>query len=145
MKFVTRVNARVDRIACPWLVRRFIDPHAEFLFVQPEDVVRVAEAAGAKPFDVPGVELGHRGPECSFDAFIRSYDLSDPALLELARIVRGADTLDRSLTPESAGLFAIASGYRALSPGTYPDDHALLDAEFPIYDALYAYCKGRRA
>ncbi|MGA9945126.1 MAG: chromate resistance protein ChrB domain-containing protein [Candidatus Cybelea sp.] len=145
MKFVTRVNARVDRIACPWLVRRFIDPHAEFLFVQPEDVVRVAEATGAKPFDVPGVELGHRGPECSFDAFIRSYDLSDPALLELARIVRGADTLDRSLTPESAGLFAIASGYRALSPGTYPDDHALLDAEFPIYDALYAYCQGRRA
>jgi hypothetical protein len=145
MKFVTRAHARVDRIACPWLVRRFIDPEAEFLFVEPAQVMAVAEAKDAIPFDVPGVELGHRGAECSFDAFIRYYGLRDAALLEVAQIVRGADTPARGLTHESAGLYAIASGFHALSPASYADDHALLDAEFPIYDALYAYCQERIA
>jgi hypothetical protein len=145
MKFVTRAHARVDRIACPWLVRRFIDREAEFLFVEPGDVLSVAEAEGAIPFDVPKVELGHHGPQCSFDAFIERYGLRDPALLELARIVRGADTADRDLTPESAGLYAMASGFHALSPDTFADDHALLEAEFPVYDALYAYCRERIA
>jgi hypothetical protein len=143
MKFVTRAHARVDRVACPWLVRRFIDSEAEFLFVDPSVVQSIAEAEGAIPFDVPKVALGHRGARCSFDAFIERYDLRDPALLEVARIVRGADTADRGLTPESAGLYAIASGFHALSPGRYADDHALLDAEFPIFDALYAYCRER--
>src|SRR5690242_14271040 len=103
MKFVTRAHARVDRIACPWLVRRFIDPTAEFLFVEPSRVMAVAQAEGAIPFDVPAVDLGHHGPQCSFDAFIERYGLRDAALLELARIVRGADTDNRDLTPESAG------------------------------------------
>jgi len=143
MKFVTRAHARVDRVACPWLVRRFVDPKAEFLFVAPDDVTAVAAAEDAIPFDVPKVELGHHEAECSFDAFIERYHLRDPALLEVARIVRGADTDQRDLTPESAGLYAIASGFHALSPERYPDDHALLDAEFPIYDALYAYCRER--
>jgi hypothetical protein len=143
MKFVTRAHARVDRIACPWLVRRFVDPRAEFLFVAPDEVMAVAHAEQAMPFDVPHVELGHRGALCSFDAFIERFGLRDPALLEMARIVRGADTDDRALTAESAGLYAIASGFRALSPGTYRDDHALLEAEFPLYDALCAYCRER--
>jgi hypothetical protein len=145
MKFVTRAHARVDRIACPWLVRRFIDPNAEFLFVEPAEVMAAAHAENAIPFDVPGVELGHHGTECSFDAFIRHYGLRDAALLEVAEIVRGADTDARDLTYESAGLYAIASGFHALSPASYADDHALLDAEFPIYDALYAYCQERIA
>jgi hypothetical protein len=143
MKFVTRAHARVDRIACPWLIRRFVDPGAEFLFVEPANVMQVAEAERAIPFDVPRVELGHHGPKCSFDAIVERYELRDPALAEMARIIRGADTDDRSLTAESAGLYAIASGFHALSPGTFPDDHALLDAEFPMYDALYAYCRGK--
>jgi hypothetical protein len=145
MKFVTRAHARVDRIACPWLVRRFIDPAAEFLFVEPSRVMAVAQAEGAIPFDVPAVDLGHHGPQCSFDAFIERYGLRDAALLELARIVRGADTDNRNLTQESAGLYAIASGFHALSPEKYADDHSLLEAEFPLYDALYAYCRERVA
>jgi hypothetical protein len=145
MKFVTRAHARVDRVACPWLVRRFVDPDAEFFFVQPSRVMAVAQAEGAIPFDVPAVDLGHHGPQCSFDAFIERYQLRDPALLELARIVRGADTDNRDLTPESAGLYAIASGFRALSPQKYADDHSLLEAEFPLYDALYAYCREKAA
>jgi len=143
MKFVA--HARVDRIACPWLVRRFIDREAEFLFVDPGEVISVAQGEGAIPFDIPDVELGHHGSHCSFDAFIERYDLHDPALLEVARIVRGADTANRELTAESAGLYAIASGFHALSPGAYPDDHALIEVEFPMYDALYAYCRERIA
>lgn len=143
MKFVTRAHAKVDRIACPWLIRRFIDKEAEFLFVPADQVLAVAERENAIPFDIEGVELGHDGPYCSFDAIIRSYAISDAALVEMAKIVRGADTSDRHLTKESAGLYAIATGFQALSPSVFPNDHALLDAEFPLYDALYEYCRLR--
>ena len=145
MKFVTRAKVRVDRVACPWLIKRFIDPDAELLFVPPSDVIATSQREGAIPFDVPNVELGHDGPLCSFDAFLQQYRLDDPALVEMARIVRGADTDDRDLTPESAGLYAIASGFAALSPAQFADDHALLKAEFPMYDALYAYCQQKAA
>jgi hypothetical protein len=137
MQWVTRERPKVDRIACPWLIRRFVDPEAEFVYVPAEQVLSVAEQTGAIPYDVPGVELGHHGPECSFDAIIKKYDLSDPALLCLARIVRGADTPDKDLTPESRGLEAIADGFRHL----YDDDHEQLAAESVVYDALYAYCQ----
>src|SRR5881628_948419 len=110
MKWVTREKARVDRIACPWLITRFIDKSPTFLFVPADEVMAVAEREGAIPYDVPGVELGHRGDECSFDAIIKKYQLTDPALQHLALIVRGADTSARELTPESAGLYAIAGG-----------------------------------
>ena len=143
MKFVTRERAKVDRIACPWLIRRFVDEDAEFLFVPNDQVLEVAERENAIPYDIEGVELGHDGKFCSFDAIVKKYGLTDPALLEVAKIVRGADTSDRALTPESAGLYAIATGFHALSPGTYPDDHALLEVEWPVYDALYAYCRSR--
>jgi hypothetical protein len=143
MKYITRAGARVDRIACPWLIRRFVDREAEFRFVPADEVGATAQREGAIPFDVPDAELGHHGPFCSFDAIVARYGLKDEALLEMARIVRGADTDDRSLTPESAGLYAIASGFRALSPSRFRDDHALLDVEFPMYDALYAYCQER--
>lgn len=138
MKWITRAHVRVDRVACPWLIRRFIDPDAEFLFVPAEQVLAVAESEGATPYDVGGVELGHHGPECSFDAFIEKYGLgSDPALAKLRLIVRGADTAARDIVPEAAGLYAIASGFHASGRG----DHELLDLEFPVYDALYAYCQ----
>ncbi|MDQ6780635.1 MAG: chromate resistance protein [Candidatus Eremiobacteraeota bacterium] len=143
MKFVTRAHAKVDRIACPWLIQRFIDKDAEFFFLPSEEVQTFAQREHAIPFDIEGVELGHDGPFCSFDAIIKKYELTDPALLELAKIVRGADTSDRALTPESAGLYAIASGFHAQSPSKYADDHALLEVEFPIYDALYAWCQNR--
>jgi hypothetical protein len=141
MKFVTRAHARVDRMACPWLVHRFIDPTAEFLFVPASEVLAVAERESAIPFDVPNVELGHRGELCSFDAFLKKYELADPALKRLAKIVRGADTDVLDLTPESAGLHAIASGFHALQPSRFINDHAMLRAEAPLYDALYEYCK----
>ena len=137
MQWVTRERPKVDRIACPWLIKRFVDPNAEFLYVPSEEVLAVAEQTGAIPYDVPGVELGHHGAECSFDAIIKKYELIDPALLCLARIVRGADTPDKDLTPESRGLEAIAEGFRLL----YQDDHEQLVAESVVYDALYAYCQ----
>lgn len=145
LKYVTRAHAKVDRIACPWLIKRFIDPNAEFLFVPAEQVLEVAEREPAIPFDVPGVELGHRGERCSFDAIVEKYGIDDPALLRLAEIVRGADTSNRTLTAESAGLYALATGFAALSPSRYADDHALLAVEFPMYDALYEYCRARAA
>jgi hypothetical protein len=145
MKFVTREHAKVDRIACPWLIRRFIDESAEFLFVPAKEVLDVAERESAIPFDIEDVELGHDGPLCSFDAVIKKYGLNDPALFELAKIVRGADTSNRTLTEESPGLYAIASGFQALSPSRFQDDHALLAAESPMYDALYEYCRARLA
>ncbi len=141
VKFVTREHARVDRIACAWLIKRFIDPNAEVLYVPSADVTRVAESEGALPFDVPNVELGHHGELCSFDAFLKKYKLTDPALLKVAKIVRGADTDNRTLTPQSPGLYAIASGFHALSPSRFSDDHALWEVEFPLYDALYEFCK----
>jgi hypothetical protein len=127
----------VDRVACPWLIKRFVDPNAEFLYVPPEQVMETAQREGAIPFDVPNIELGHRGLECSFDAIMKKYDLTDPALKRLALIVRGADTDAKDLTPESRGLEAIAEGFRL----AYQDDHELLERELSVYDALYAYCK----
>ncbi len=143
MKFVTRAHAKVDRIACPWLIRRFIDAEAEFLFVAATEVLSTARAEDAIPFDVPDVELGHHGERCSFDAIIDKYGLRDPALDALADIIRGADTGRPNLTPESAGLLAIATGFHALSSSRFKDDHALLEAQAPMYDALYAYCQKR--
>ena len=137
MKWVTRANPKVDRIACPWLIRKFVDPQAEFLYVAGADVMTVAEREGAIPYDVPNVELGHAGAGCSFDAIIKKYKLGDAALQRMALIVRGADTSDKDLTPESRGLEAIAAGFQAV----YADDHEQLSAELPVYDAIYAYCQ----
>jgi hypothetical protein len=137
MKWVTRARPKVDRVACPWLIKRFVDPQAEFLYVPPEEVMEVARRESAIPFDVPNVELGHHGPECSFDAIIKKYNLTDRALKRLAVIVRGADTAAKELTLESAGLEAIAEGFRII----YQDDHELLQREMSVYDALYAYCQ----
>jgi hypothetical protein len=139
MKWVTREKARVDRIACPWLIVRFVDPAAEFLFVPADDVARVAERDGAVPFDVPGAELGHHGDRCSFDAFLDRYGLEDPALRALAVIVRGADTGAHHLAAEAAGLYALATGFRELAR----DDHENMRLQFPAYDALYAWCRSR--
>ena len=138
MKWVTREKARVDRIACPWLISRFIDREPTFLFVPSSEVRQVAEREGAVPYDIPGVELGHHGAQCSFDAFLDRYQLDDPALRALAVIVRGADTDARQLTPESAGLYALATGFQALAK----DDFDNMAKQFPAYDALYAYCRG---
>lgn len=137
MKWVTRERARVDRIACPWLIRRFIDKEPTFLFVPADQVRAVAEREGATPYDIPGVELGHHGERCSFDAFLEKYKLADPALQVLTLIVRGADTDARQLTPESAGLYAFATGFQAIAK----DDHDNMSKQFPAYDALYAYCQ----
>jgi hypothetical protein len=136
MKWVTRERPVVDRIACPWLIRRFVDPEAEFLDVPADQVIAVGAREAATPYDVPGVELGHHGPECSFDAILKKHGLADPALLRLAAIVRGADTADEDAAPEARGLEAIARGYRLLY-----DDHAQLEAAARVYDALYAYCQ----
>ena len=142
MKWITREHVKVDRVACPWLIRKFVDPQAQFLFVPADQVMTIAEREGATPYDVPGVELGHHGKECSFDAIVRKYALTgDPALMLLARIVNGADT-DNSLwnQPESAGLKAIAEGFRHLG---FSDDHKIIRAEWIVYDALYACCRQR--
>jgi hypothetical protein len=140
MKWVTREKARVDRIACPWLISRFIDRDPTFLFVPSGDVMKMAEREQAIPYDVPGVELGHHGDQCSFDAFLDKYKLDDPALQALALIVRGADTAQRTLTPESAGLYAFATGFQA----TRKNDFDNMARQFPAYDALYAYCRTDR-
>lgn len=139
MKWVTRERPKVDRIACPWLIKRFVDPDAEFLYAPAEEVLAVAEREGATPYDIPDAELGHHGEECSFDAIVRKFNLADkdPALARLALIVRGADTQQRDLTPESRGLLAIAQGFSE----AYADDHEQLAAELPVYDALYAWCR----
>jgi len=141
MKWITRERAKVDRIACPWLISRFIDPTPEFIYVPADRVRAEAERQGATPYDIPDVEFGHEGPRCSFDAFMRTYRLEgkDPALDRLALIVRGADTADKDLTPESRGLDAIAGGFQQMEIG----DHEKLEREFPVYDALYVYCGGR--
>jgi hypothetical protein len=139
MKWVTREKARVDRIACPWLISRFIDRDPTFLFVPADAVLSVAEREQAIPYDVPGVELGHHGDRCSFDAFLATYALADPALAARALIVRGGDTDARHLAAESAGLYAAASGFRLVAA----DDHDNMRRQFPLYDALYAYCCSR--
>jgi len=140
MKWITREKVKVDRVACPWLIQKFVDPQAEFLFVPADQVMAVAEREGATPFDVKGVELGHHGQECSFEAILRKYDLiKEPALALLGKIVNGADT-DNALwqQPEGPGLEAIAEGFRHLG---LANDHAMLQAESIVYDALYAYCQ----
>lgn len=140
MKWITRERVKVDRVACPWLIRKFVDRDAEFFFVPAEQVQAEAVRLGAIPFDVPNIELGHHGKECSFDAIMKKYGLlKDSALVLLARIVNGADT-DNSLhhQPEGPGLNAIAEGFRHMG---YKDDHAINTAEWIVYDALYAYCK----
>lgn len=138
MKWITRERPRVDRVACPWLIKRFVDREAEFLFVPPDRVGATAPTEGATPFDVPGAELGHHGEACSFDAIVAKYGLGgDPGLARLARIVRGADTAALDLTPESRGLLAVAMGFSL----AYVDDQEQLAAELPVYDALYAWCQ----
>ncbi len=137
MKWVTRARPKVDRVACPWLIKRLVDPEAEILYVPADKVMDVAKKENAIPFDVSNVELGHRGLECSFDAIIKKYELTDPALQRLAPIVRGADTDAKDLAPECRGLEAIAEGFRLF----YHDDHELLEHEMAVYDALYAYCR----
>ncbi|HJQ12049.1 MAG TPA: chromate resistance protein ChrB domain-containing protein [Gemmatimonadaceae bacterium] len=141
MKWVTRERPKIDRVACPWLIARFVDKHPEFLFVAPKDVVRVAEETGAIPYDVEGVELSHEGPLCSFDAFLKKYDLTDPALADLARIVRGADTERLDLEPQCSGLLAISLGLSRI----FADDHEQLRHGFVIYDALYAWLREARS
>lgn len=139
MKWITRKNANVDRVACPWLIKKFVDPKPEFLYVPTEEVMVVAEREGATPYDVKDVELGHVDGRCSFESIIVKYKLKDPALDRLAQIVHGADvSADRDNCPEAAGLYAIAHGF-ALVLGD--DDHRKIELETPMYDALYAWCQ----
>lgn len=135
MNWVTRARPKVDRVACPWLIARFIDQEPEFLFVPPADVARVARETGAVPFDVDGEELSHDGPRCSFDAFVARYAIADPAVGRIATIVRGADTARPDLAPECAGLLAVSLGLSQL----FADDHEQLRHGFVVYDALYAW------
>jgi hypothetical protein len=140
MKWITRAHVKVDRVACPWLIRKFVDQDAAFYFVPADQVKEEAERLGAIPFDVQGAELGHHGRECSFESILKKYQLAnDPALALLGKIVNGADT-DNTLwhQPECAGLAAVAEGFRHLG---YKDDHEINAAEWIVYDALYAYCR----
>ena len=137
MKWVTRERPKIDRIACPWLVARFIDQEPEFLYVPSSEVLSVADKTEAIPYDIPGVELTHEGELCSFDAFLKKYQLDDPALRQLALIVRGADTSRLELTPQSAGLYALSLGLSH----DFADDHEMLKHGMVMYDALYAWCK----
>jgi hypothetical protein len=140
MKWITRERVKVDRVACPWLIRKFIDPEAEFLFVPADQVMEVARREGATPYDVMGVEFGHHGKECSFDALVKKHGLTrEPAIVLLAKIVNWADT-DNTLwnQPEAAGLNAIAEGFRHLG---LKDDHEIIAAESIVYDALFGYCQ----
>lgn len=139
MKWITREKVKVDRVACPWLIRKFVDPKAEFLFVPAEKVAEAAAREGAIPFDAPGVELGHHEGKCSFEAIVAKYHIHDPAIGLLAQIVHGADVAaDLYGRPESSGLKAIAEGFGRLG---LKDDHEILEKEFVVYDALYAYCQ----
>ncbi len=137
MKWITRSHVHVDRVACPWLIKRFVDSEAVFLFVPKSQVETIAKAEGAIPFDVPGAELGHHDDGCSFDAILKKYELKDPALLRLAKIVNAADTDHLDRDPLAAGLEAIASGFSI----RFPDDHKNLGQQFAVYDALYAWCR----
>lgn len=138
MKWITRAHVHVDRVACPWLIKRFIDSQAQFLFVARNEVERIAQEEAAIPFDIPGVELGHLDGRCSFESIIRKYDLKDPALLRLAQIVHAADVAeDIDKDPLARGLEAIASGYGL----RFPDDMENLEHQFEVYDALYAWCR----
>jgi len=137
MQWITRERPKIDRIACPWLITRFIDKAAEFLYVPPSAVLRIAGETGAIPYDVPDVELSHVGDLCSFDAFLKKYSLNDKALQQLAVIVRGADTSRLDLSPQSAGLYALSLGLSK----NFIDDHELLKHGLVMYDALYAWCQ----
>lgn len=136
MKWITRARPKVDRIACPWMIRRFIDKDAEFLYVPSASVLKEAQETGATPYDVPGVELTHIGELCSFDAFLKKYNLTDPALQQLAIIVRAADTSRLDLAPQAHGLLAITLGLSK----NFSDDLEMLKYGMVIYDALYAWC-----
>ena len=140
-RWVTRERPKIDRIACPWLVKRFVDPDAEFLYVPTPEVKQVATEREAVPYDIPGVEFTHEGELCSFDAFIKNFRLKDPALGELALIVRGADTNRLDLAPQAAGLAAISLGLSI----NFQDDHAMLGRGMVMYDALYTWCKKGKA
>lgn len=137
MQWITRERPKIDRIACPWLIQRFIDPDATILYRPAGDVLRLAGETGAIPYDIPGVELSHAGELCSFDAFLAKYALDDPALGQLAVIVRGADTSRLDLTPQSAGLYALSLGLSQ----NFADDHEMLRHGMVMYDALYAWCR----
>jgi hypothetical protein len=137
MKWVTRERPKIDRIACPWLIARFIDEKPEFLYVPSDRVLGTAKETGAVPYDIPGVKFSHVGEKCSFDTFLDEYRLEDPALHRLAAIVRGADTSRLDLTPQSAGLFAISLGLGSV----FEDDHEMLRHGMVMYDALYAWCR----
>jgi hypothetical protein len=141
MKWITRERPKIDRIACPWLISRFIDKEPEFLYVSAGKVMSEAERTGAVPYDVPGVEFTHVGELCSFDAFLARYDLTDPALQQLAEIVRGADTSRLELTPQSPGLYALSLGLSH----NFSDDHEMLKHGMVMYDALYAWCRACQA
>lgn len=136
MKWVTRERPKIDRIACPWLIRRFIDPAAEFLYVPADKVLEVATAEDAIPYDVPNVEMSHVGELCSFDAFLEKYELHDPTLQQLAVIVRGADTSRLDIAPQAAGLLAISLGLSR----NFANDHEMLSHGMILYDALYTWC-----
>lgn len=137
MKWITRERPKIDRIACPWLITRFIDPAPEFLYVPANDVLKVATETGATPYDIPGVEMSHVGELCSFDAFLKKHQLAEPAMAQLAEIVRGADTSRLDLSPQSAGLYAISLGLSRC----FADDHEMLRHGMIMYDALYAWCR----
>jgi len=137
MKWITRERPKIDRVACPWLIARFIDAAPEFLFVPAADVLPRAKATGAIPYDIPDVELSHVGPLCSFDAFLKKYRLRDRALDQLAVIVRGADTGRPELAPQAPGLLALSLGLSRV----YNDDHEMLKHGLVMYDALYAWCR----
>jgi rhodanese-related sulfurtransferase len=136
-KWVTRARPKIDRIACPWLIRRFIDPRAEFIYVPTGEVLSVAAKTGATPFDIEGVEFAHEGDRCSFDTLLRIYGIEDAPLAQLATIVRGADTSRHDLAPQCGGLFAISLGLSA----NFPDDHEMLAHGMVMYDALYTWCR----
>jgi len=135
-KWVTREHPKIDRIACPWLISRFINPSAAFIYVPPDQVTAIANETGGIPYDIKGAEFGHVGDRCSFDAIVRIFDIKDPALDRVATMVRGADTSRRDLAPECEGLYAISFGLSA----NFPDDHEMLRHGLVIYDALYTWC-----
>lgn len=137
MKWITRERPKIDRIACPWLITRFIDQSAEFLYVSADQVLVIAEQTGAIPYDIPNVEYSHVGDLCSFDAFLSKHELNDPALQQLALIVRGADTAQLDIAPQAAGLLALSLGLSY----NFADDHDMLEQGLVMYDALYAWCK----
>jgi hypothetical protein len=143
VKWITREHPRVDRVACPWLIEKFVDKDAEFIYVPADTVAAEARSQDATPYDVKDVELGHHGTECSFDAFVRKYGLDkDPAMAYMAKVIRGADTADKTLTPESVAIEALLEGVRLVH---HPDDQRQREASRAILDALYAYCRQKMA